>query len=628
MHLAIAHRGPDDDGVWTDAEAGVAFAHRRLSIIDLSAAGRQPMQSASGRFVLIYNGEIYNHRDLREDLDRLAAAPEWRGHSDTEVILAGFERWGIRETVERLNGMFTFAVWDRRERVLTLGRDRLGEKPLYYGRSGGVFLFGSELKALAVHPAFSPEVDRDALTQFLRYNYVPAPRSIWRGISKLPPGHLLEVRDGGRSLEIPVPYWRLAEAAAAGAASPLSDAPERLDELEALLRDAVQRRMEAEVPLGAFLSGGVDSSLIVALMQAQSSRPVRTFTIGFDDPSFNEAEHARAVANHLGTDHVELYAKPEDALALISRLPTIWDEPFSDSSQIPTYLVSALSREHVTVALSGDGGDELFGGYNRYATAMRLWDFAERLPTGARKLLAKGLRTSASARAASLLAGALPARRRPLGLADRLPKVAQLLEESSRESLYRRLLSREPDPEAFVIGGREPALAPIGGGLELGDFREAMMFDDTCGYLPDDILAKVDRATMAVSLEARVPFLDHRVVEYAWRLPLSMKIQGGRGKVILRQLLDRHVPRALIERPKMGFAVPIERWLAGELRPWAEALLDERRLRGEGYLNAERVRALWTGFLSGRRNCHVQLWGILMFQAWLEQNRTADAIAA
>lgn len=615
MTSAIAHRGPDDSGAWFDEAAGIALGHRRLSIIDLSAAGHQPMVSPSGRYVTIYNGEIYNHRELRAELEGLGAAPNWRGHSDTEVMLAAFDHWGIAAGLERLNGMFAFAIWDRQTRTLTLARDRLGEKPLFYGRMGETFLFGSELKALTVHPDFERRLDRDALTAFLRYNYVPAPHCIWQGMRKLLPGHLLEIRDSGRDVGTSRAYWDFRTVAVRGAASPLADGPALADELEGLLKGAVLRRMEADVPLGAFLSGGIDSSLIVSLMQAQSERPVRTFTIGFEDKTYDEAVHAKAVARHLGTEHIELYVSAADALALVPRLPRIWDEPFSDSSQIPTQLVSALTRDHVTVALSGDGGDELFGGYSRHVIGIGLMALGRRLGPGASGLLGRLLRSRAGLAAATRLVGLLPASRRHLALADRLPKIAHALEARSPEALYRRLVSHVEFPERIVIGGHEPAGAFADGAPDFADYRQTMMYLDTLTYLPDDILTKVDRASMSVSLEARVPFLDHHVVEYAWRLPMSAKIRDGRGKHILRDILDKYVPRALIDRPKTGFAVPIESWLTGALRDWAEALLDETRVRSEGFFEPSVVRDLWSRQLRGGGH-HVQLWDLLMFQAW------------
>jgi asparagine synthase (glutamine-hydrolysing) len=626
MTSAIAYRGPDDSGAWLDEQAGVALGHRRLAIIDLSPAGHQPMESASGRYVLTYNGEIYNYEEIRREIEATGAAPDWRGHSDTEVIVAAFDKWGIRSTLDRLNGMFAFAVWDRQTRKLTLARDRLGEKPLYYGRMGDSFLFGSELKALTCHPAFKRDVDREALTLLLRHNYVPAPHSIWRGIQKLLPGHFVEVDEGGRKIGQPEAYWSLNEVARAGISAPLAEGPHLADDLEGLLKDAVGLRMVADVPLGAFLSGGTDSSLVVALMQAQSAKPVRTFTIGFHEEGYNEAVHAKAVARHLGTDHTELYVTPADALALVPRLPAMWDEPFSDSSQIPTFLVSEMTRQHVTVSLSGDAGDELFGGYNRYFLANRIWNATSSLPNGARKLLANLLRAPASAAAADMVTRIMPQRYRFKGLQDRMPKIAQVIEQNSPETLYRALVSHFTDPAQLVLGGSEPETVLTREGPAFQDFREQMMYLDTLTYLPDDILAKVDRASMAVSLESRVPFLDHRVVEYAWRLPMSAKIQGMKGKHILRQILHRHVPEALMERPKMGFGVPLDSWLVGPLRDWAEDLLDERRIRSEGFFDPVKVRQLWEENLSGRRRWHNHLWDLLMFQAWWAEHGASPAV--
>ena len=618
----IAYRGPDDRGAWVDAEAGIALGHRRLAIIDLSPAGHQPMLSASGRYVLSYNGEIYNHRELRAELETAGAAPAWRGHSDTEVMVAGFDHWGITGTLERLNGMFAFVLWDRARRTLLLARDRMGEKPLYYGRHSDSFLFGSELKAITAHPDFVGELDRDALAAFLRYNYVPAPHSIWRGIAKLPPAHYVEISDGGRTIGAPVPYWDFSAVAVAGATDPLPGGPELLDELERLLKDSVLRRMGADVALGAFLSGGVDSTLIVALMQAQSTRKVKTFTIGFADQAYDESPFANAVAAHLGTDHQALRVDPADALALVPELPRIWDEPFSDSSQIPTHLVSRLARGQVKVALSGDGGDELFGGYNRYVLAPRLMAMSDRLGPHLSAMVAGLARSRAGLAAASGFARLLPASRRPLGLADRLPKIGHAMEAGSVDELYRRLVSHCADPERLVRGGREPdagTAAP-----DFPDLRQAMMHADALTYLPDDILVKVDRASMAVSLEARAPYLDHRVVEYAWRMPMDAKIRDGVGKHPLRALIDRYVPRQLMERPKMGFGLPISSWLTGALRDWAEALLDEGRLRREGFFEPTAVRALWAEQLR-RGGRHYELWDILMFQAWWAEQGSAAA---
>ena len=626
MTQVIAHRGPDDAGHWLGDADGPALGHRRLAIIDLSPAGHQPMVSASGRFVTVYNGEIYNHRALRRELEDAGAAPAWRGHSDTETLLAAVELWGIDGALARVNGMFALALWDRRERRLTLARDRLGEKPLFYGTSGGHFLFGSELKAFQGHPSFAPEVDRNALALFMRYNYVPAPFCIWRGIKKLPPGCLIEV-DGPDRVGEPRQYWSLAEAADRPAGS-IADRPEpHADELERLLRDAVAIRMEADVPLGAFLSGGVDSSLIVALMQVQSAQPVKTFTIGFADKQYDEADHARAVARHLGTDHTELTVEPGDALSLVPRLAEIWDEPFGDSSQIPTFLVSQLARRSVTVSLSGDGGDELFGGYNRYLSAPRLRELGATMPAPLRRAAAAVVRSRAGMAAALSAAALLPPSRRPLGLRDRLAKVGLALESSTDEALYRGLVSQSATPEALVLGAQEPEPPYFGSQPQFGDFRSFMMYADSTTYLPDDILAKVDRASMAVSLEARVPFLDHRVVEYAWSLPMEAKIAGGEGKRILREILYRHVPRTLIERPKMGFGLPLGGWLTGPLRDWAENLFDPARLAAAGYLDPVAVRALWDRQLA-RGDRTQAVWGVLMFEAWRETYTGAAPAAA
>jgi asparagine synthase (glutamine-hydrolysing) len=623
----IRHRGPDHSAVWNDSEAGIALSHNRLAIVDLTPAGNQPMDSASGRYVISYNGEIYNHADVRRSLEAEGLAPNWRGHSDTETLLAAIEAWGVAPALERSSGMFAFALWDRRERTLVLARDRLGEKPLYYGWQGAgagrTFLFGSELKALARHPAFEGEVDRGALALFMRHNYVPAPHSIYRGIAKLPPGTFLTVRAADREPRI-TPYWSGLEVAREGAANPLDLSPDgAVDALETLLTDAVGRQMMADVPLGAFLSGGVDSSTVVALMQAQSSRPVRTFTIGFNEKEYNEAEHAVAVARHLGTDHTELYVTADEARSVIPRLPAIYDEPFADSSQVPTQLVSALARRHVTVSLSGDAGDELFGGYNRYVLTQRLWRRLKALPRPLRGALAAALTTLSPAawnRVAGVVQPLLPARARLALPGDKIHKGAGVLASRSSAELYYGLVSLWRDPSAVVIGGEEPPTLLSGAGPSLEGLSEIerMMALDMMTYLPDDILAKVDRAAMSVSLETRVPFLDHRVVEFAWRLPLDYKLRGGKTKWALRRLLYRHVPAELIERPKMGFGVPIGDWLRGPLRDWAEHLLDPARLAAEGYFDPEPIRRVWADHLKGQVNMQYLLWCVLMFQAWLE----------
>lgn len=632
MADSILHRGPDAGGVWVDKAAGVALSHRRLSILDLSPAGHQPMISKSGRYVLAFNGEIYNHLSMRAELKKVDACEtlvgNWRGHSDTETLLAGFDIWGIRGTIERCNGMFAFALWDRKDRVLTLGTDRLGEKPLYYGWQGqgnkSCFFFGSELKALKAHPTFIPEINRDALTLLMRHNYIPAPHSIYRNIYKMKPGTLLTV-----SLDRPTPvidqYWSLTEVAMMGNSSPLLGTPKEVaDELEVLLKSAVSQQMMADVPLGAFLSGGVDSSMIVALMQAQSDRPVKTFTIGFNEAAYNEAFHAKAVARHLGTDHTEMYISSQQALDVIPKLPKIYCEPFADSSQIPTFLVSQLARQQVTVSLSGDAGDELFAGYNRYVLAQNMWSKISRLPRGVCTLGASGIRALSPAAWDALLGPLqfmMPRSLNQVNIGDKLHKGAGVLGAKCIDDVYLGLVSH-CEPESLVIGGVEPSTILHGAPIQLKGLNsvQRMMALDAMTYLPDDILVKVDRAAMGVSLETRIPFLDHRVVEFAWRVPQSMKLCDGMSKWILRQVLYRYVPKALIERPKMGFGVPIGLWLRGPLREWAEVLLEEGRLRREGFFNPTLIRSKWLDHLAGKRNWQHHLWGVLMFQAWLECN--------
>jgi len=621
MATQIQHRGPDDAGVWLDEESGLALAHRRLSIIDISPAGHQPMVSPCGRFILVYNGEIYNHQDLRADLEDEGGHFDWCGHSDTETLLAGLRHWGVEGTLKRLNGMFAFALWDKVERNLFLARDRMGEKPLYYGGNGGAFLFSSELKSLKAHPHWQGDIDRNALTLYMRHNYIPTPWSIYQGISKLQPAHFVVVREAGQIVSEPQCYWDLKQIAARGSADANGSPEELIDELDELLRDAIRKRMIADVPLGAFLSGGFDSSTVVALMQAQSARPVKTFTIGFHEKGHNEADHAKAVAKHLGTDHTELYVTPEEAMAVIPRLPAIWDEPFSDSSQIPTLLVSELARQHVTVSLSGDGGDELFCGYNRYTLGYQLWKKLSLLPSQLRLALGGLLKVIPGAPLEHLIRF-FPKRYQVPHLADRLLRLAAVVKEDSGESYYRHLISNWNDPAAVVRDGVEPlTLLDTPERLpELPGLREYMMYLDSLTYLPDDILTKVDRASMAVSLEARVPLLDHRVVEFSWKVPTSLKIRNGKSKWLLRELLYRYVPRKLMERPKMGFGVPIDVWLRGPLREWAEELLDEKRLREEGFFDQTLIRRLWREHLNEQRGWHSCLWGVLMFQAWLAEH--------
>jgi asparagine synthase (glutamine-hydrolysing) len=621
----IRHRGPDDSGQWMDAESGIALGFRRLSILDLSPAGHQPMISANDRYVIVLNGEVYNFNLLRNELDTLGHT--FRGHSDTEVVLASICQWGIQEAVKRFNGMFAFALWDRHEYRLTLVRDRLGIKPLYYGWAGSVFLFGSELKALKTHPAFHAEINRDALALYLRYSYIPAPYTVYTGFRKLMPGTILTLSgDHTSELPAPEPYWSARQVAESGVAH-LFDGSDQdaLAELDALLRESIRERMVADVPLGAFLSGGIDSSTVVALMQAQSSRPIQTFTIGFHESGYDEAGHARAIARHLGTDHTELYVTPQEAQAVIPHLPTLFDEPFSDSSQIPTFLISQLARRHVTVSLSGDGGDELFGGYNRYSWVRKIWKTTGRVPAAFRAFGSAILQKLPSSAWDSLLSNKLiPSRWRVSEPGEKMRKVAEILSSGGPEDIYLDLVSHWKDPSAVVRGAAEPPtlLTRRNAWAQLPDFTSWMMYMDLVTYLPDDILVKVDRASMGNSLESRVPYLDdHRVVEFAWRLPLHMKIRNGKGKWLLRQVLYQYVPDRMVERPKKGFSVPINVWLKGPLRGWAEALLNEHRITDENFFNPKPILKKWQEHLSGKHNWEYYLWDILMFQAWLEANR-------
>ncbi|MCB1277434.1 asparagine synthase (glutamine-hydrolyzing) [Prosthecobacter sp.] len=621
MTDAIVLRGPDDAGAWVDSTNGIALGHRRLSILDLSPLGHQPMDSADGRFVIVFNGEIYNFQDLRAELEPLGHS--WRGHSDTEIMLAAFCQWGVVEATKRFNGMFAFAVWDRQERVMHLARDRMGEKPLYYGWVGETFVFASELKAIQRFPGFNASVDREALTSLLRFNYIPDPLCIYQGFKKLPPATMLTLKSPS---ERPQPncYWSLPRVVEHGLDHPFTGTEaEAIDAFEALLKKAVGMRMISDVPLGAFLSGGIDSSLIVAMMQAQSARPVRTFTIGFHEKQYNEAEVAKSVAAHLGTEHTEMYVTGEDALNVIPQLPALYDEPFADYSQIPTHLVCKMARQHVTVALSGDAGDELFGGYERYAMGRSIWDRISWMPPVMKRLTAEALTLLPPGVMNTVGAKLLPKRLRHIPVGDKLHKLAEVVAAPGVETLYLNLMSYWKKPTDIVIDGQDPvtAITNTASWPRVSDFTHRMMHLDMETYLPGDILVKVDRAAMGVSLEGRIPLLDTELIEFAWRIPYSMKVRNGKGKWLMRETLYRHVPKALIDRPKQGFGIPLEIWLRGPLREWAEDLLSESRLKREGFFHPAPIRQKWQEHLSGTRNWHFYLWDILMFQAWLQANK-------
>ncbi len=646
MANAIVHRGPDDFGAWADAQSGIALGFRRLSVVELSHAGHQPMASATGRFVIAWNGEIYNHLAIRAELETAGTAPAWRGRSDTETLLAAFEHWGVHAALAKTVGMFAIALWDAHKRTLHLARDRFGEKPLYFGWAGSgagrAFVFGSELKALRAFAGFSNPVCCRALAQYMRFMYVPAPRSIYSGIYKLEPGCVLCIKGAPPEHAPAQPlcppaehgtlslrrWWSLSDMVQVRARHLMMDDVEAVHALEQRLGDAVRLQSLADVPLGAFLSGGVDSSAIVALMQQQASRPVKTFTVGFEEKAFDESSHARAVAQYLGTDHTELFVTSTEAQAVIARLPAMYDEPFADSSQIPTHLVCCAARQKVTVALSGDAGDELFGGYKRYFWGPRIWAKVDWLPYAVRKAIGVAISFMPVAGWDALSQAVNAAQRDGSGIVqagDKAHKLAtRLMGVRNADDLYLSLVSEWQDP-AQVVRGAGAALQELpsllvdpvpANGVREGSLR--MMYRDTLTYLPDDILCKVDRAAMAVSLETRVPFLDHRVAELAWQLPLHMKMRGGRGKWALRQVLYKHVPRELIDRPKAGFGVPVGQWLRGPLRPWAENLLEEERLQAEGYFHPAPIRKKWAEHLAGQRNHTASLWAVLMFQSWLE----------
>ena len=622
MAAKIVHRGPDDSGVWVDPSIGLALAHRRLSILDLSKAGHQPMISSTGRYVIVFNGEIYNHLEIRKELVDIL----WNGHSDTETLLAGFEAWGIEETLKKTVGMFAIALWDQKKKILTIARDRMGEKPLYYGCQNDTFMFSSELKAMKAHPDFIGEIDRDVLCLYLRHSYIPAPFSIYKGIKKLPQGtyiqfHIKENKVTSCTAK-PIEYWSMFEVMQKGLGDPFLGAEsEAVKMLEEQLKKSIKLQMISDVPLGAFLSGGVDSSLIVALMQTQSAKPIKTFSIGFNESSYDEAIYAKLVAAHLGTEHAETYVSWKDAIAVIPKLASMYDEPFADSSQIPTYLVSKIARKHVTVSLSGDAGDELFCGYNRYIMVDK-WNSIQKLPFELRRIFGYLIKILPPRMWEKVFQYVTIFKKFPSNMGEKLEKFSgQLINVKNNDSIYYNLVSKILNPERLVLGATEQTSWLTDSGFEntVQDAKAHMMFLDSMTYLPDDIMVKVDRAAMANSLETRVPFLDHRVVELAASMPMGLKLNQGKTKWILRQILYKYVPKKLIERPKAGFAIPVGNWIREDLRNWAESLLNEDRIKNEGFFDAKYIQNIWQEHLSGKRNWTEILWSILMFQEWLQQ---------
>ena len=619
MAKVINHRGPDDRGAWCDEDEGIGLAHARLSILDLSSAGHQPMHSVSKNFVLVFNGEIYNHKVLRSELE-LIAQRNWLGHSDTETLLVAIDHWGLEKTLKKAKGMFAIALWDKRNKNLSLACDRIGEKPLYYGWVNGQFVFASELKSIKKFPEFKNLINRNSLALFLRFNSIPAPHSIYQDIYKLEPGQIIQLNAESKKIK-KFNFWSTEEVYNKGNLSQISGTPKEIvDQLEVVLSKAVSSQMQSDVPLGAFLSGGIDSSTIVALMQSQSASQVNTFTIGFNAKDYDEAKHARMVANHIGTNHFEMYVNERDALDIIPSLPNIYDEPFADSSQIPTYLVSKFAKQEVTVALSGDAGDELFGGYNRYVFAEKMFSKIMKGPISIRQLISSAILTMTEQKWNTLLNNFLSERFVDIG--HKLHKVANVLPSKSICDMHFKLVSQIHNPSDWLLNANEyktPLNDDTERFVELNSIEQMMAYD-LITYLPTDILTKVDRAAMAVSLETRVPFLDPDVIEFSASLPMEFKIRNGVTKWALREVLYKHVPKDLIERPKMGFGVPLAEWLRGPLQDWAESLLDEKRLHQEGFFDVEFVRNKWLEHLSGKRNWHHQLWNVLMFQAWLEKN--------
>lgn len=617
MTEKLHHRGPDDGDVWLNQEDGVALGHRRLAIIDLSPHGHQPMHSQCGRYVIVYNGEVYNYLDLQKKL--AAKGYTFKGHSDTEVILALIAEEGLEAALKQMSGMFAFALWDKKEKALHLARDRIGEKPLYYGLVNDALVFASELKAIRAYPDFKNSICSQSISLLLQYGYIPAPHSIYEKIYKLTPGTYLTITPTHLAqLPNPKTYWSAIEVAKEGLANPLqiSDA-EAVQHVDTLLSNIIKTRMISDVPFGAFLSGGIDSSVVAALMQANSERPIRTFTIGFNEKAYNEAEYAKAVANHLKTEHTELYVDSAQALAVIPNLPHIYDEPFADSSAIPTFLVSQLTKQHVTVCLSGDGGDEVFGGYNRYLLGKNIWKKLSLMPYPLRVVMRKILLSVSPAHWDRLLSFT----RYPI-IGDKLHKLASVVAVKSPDVLYNHLISQWKDTDSVVrhSSNYQKSEAPVSllSQFEEWDFVEKMMVTDTISYLPDDIMVKVDRAGMAVSLESRAPYLDHQLIEFMWKLPLHMKIRNRETKWLLRQVLAKHVPNQLTDRQKMGFGIPLDSWLRGPLRDWAESLLDRNKIEQQGFLKPEPILQKWNEHLSGKRNWQYLLWTVLMFQAWLE----------
>ncbi len=629
MNSAISHRGPDAKGTWYDKNSGIVLGHQRLSIIDLSSAGDQPMQSSSNRFILTYNGEIYNHLEIRKEIEKNNSFTKWRGSSDTETLLESIDFWGVEKTLQKIQGMFAFGLWDKKTRSLTLARDRMGEKPLYYGWQGKgnnrVFLFGSELKALKVHPGFDEQINRGAIALQLRHNCIPAPYSIYKDIYKLLPGHYLELKENDLKenfLSTPKKYWSLSERIIEGNKNQLKlDDEKILKDLEGILKLSVKKQMISDVPLGAFLSGGIDSSTVVALMQSVSNNPVKTFTVGFEENDFSEAKYAKNIAKYLGTNHTEIYVSSKKALDVIPKIPNIYDEPFSDSSQIPTFLVSQLTKQQVKVALSGDGGDELFCGYNRYLVTETFSNIFRFMPLIFRKTLASTIR-SISPKKLDKILNFLPKLDHHSGFGDKMHKVANVLDLKELNDIYYTLRSHWPNPSEIVKNSKEPStlLTKYKPNLNILNHQEKMMALDLLTYLPDDILVKVDRAAMASSLETRIPFLDHKLIEYVLKIPHSLKFRNGQGKWILKRILNQYIPKNLTERPKKGFEIPLSSWLRGPLRDWAENLLNEKRLNEENYFNSKLIREKWSEHLSGRKNWQHDLWDILMFQAWVETN--------